>query len=333
MMSTLLCVALALQLPLRVDTFVRVRLGFSERDVRDAASGAAVVKTLVGTTEEEIALAGVVRLRGSATQVVDRFADLTRAPRSRAALQGRRFSVPPMASDVATFVVPPPDRALLRSCRVGKCVLKLPSSVIDSLRAIDWRAAAADSLAAEQWRGWLLDYVRAYLGRGNAALVVYGDTETPLPLHTGFHALLEESPYLFAYVPEFHHYLDEFPAKNLPGGDDAMYWSTEDVGLRPITTLTHATVYRPDSSTGIDALIAIKLIYASHYFHAGLSLIMVIDDSSSDGAGAYVISLERSLFDTRLGGLVRRNAEAKLRDDLRSRLEAMRRQRPRESPG
>ena len=328
MVSALLCAALALQTPLSVDTFLRDRLGLSERDARGVAEGAVVVKKLDGATDEEIALAGVVRLRLPAKQVVDRFRDLTTAPRSRGAIQGKRFSMPPVARDLATFAVPSQDRALLRSGRVGKCVLKLPSSVIDSLRRIDWRDAAADSLAATLWRAWLLDYVRDYRARGNAALVVYGDAETPLPLHTGFHALLDESPYLFAYVPALHHYLDEFPARSLPGAEDALYWSTEDAGLRPTTTVTHATVYRPDAGTGIDALIAIKLIYASHYFHAGLSLVTVIDDPSPDGSGAYVISLERSLFDTRLGGVVRRTAESKLRDDLRSRLEAMRRLAP-----
>ena len=325
-LTTLLSLTLALQTPLQVDAFLRERLGFSGRDIRDVAMGAAVVKKLDAATDEEIALTGVVRLRMSANQVIDRFRDLTTVPRSRTVMQGRRFSMPPVAGDLASFGVPTQDRGLLRSCRVGNCVLKLPSSVIDSLRRIDWRGAAADSLAAALWRDWLLDYVRAYLARGNAALVVYGDAEIPLPLHTGFHALLEKSPYLLAYVPAFHHYLDEFPARSLSGAEDAVYWFTEDVGLRPTTTLTHATVYRPDASAGIDALIAIKLIYASHYFHAGLSLVSVIDDTSQDDPGAYVISLERSLFDTTLGGLVRRNAEAKLRDDLWRRLEAMRRQ-------
>lgn len=321
-MLALLGLAFALQLPVRVETFLRDTVDFSGRDLRDMAEGAALVKKVEGRTDEEIALIGVVRVPMPASRVVDRLRDLTTVPRSRAAMQAGRFSVPPVSSDLATFVVPPEDLSLLRSCRPGKCVIKLPSSLIDSLSRIDWQAAAADTLATAIWRRWLLDYVRDYRQRGN-------DAETPLALHTGFHELLGESPYLFAFVPALHHYLDEFPARPLPGAEDALYWwSTENVGLRPITTLSHATVNRPDSGTGVHALVAIKLIYASHYFHAGLSVIAVIDDPSRDGAGAYVISLERSLFDKRLGGLVRRSAESRLQADLRGRLEAMRRQTP-----
>ena len=322
--TTLLSVSLA-QAPPRVDGFLRQKLGFSEGDVREVTKGAGVVKKLDGATDEEIALVGVVRLPVSARSATERFSDPTAWRRSVS--QGGRFSTSPVAGDLANFGVPSGDRALLRSCRVGKCVLKLPSSVIDSLGRVDWRTPTADTLAATLWRSWLLDYVRGYVSRGNAALVVYGDRETPLPLHTGFHALLQESPYLFAYVPALHHYLNEFPARALPGAEDALYWSTEDVGLRPITTVTHATVYRPDSAAGVAALIALKQIYASHYFHATLTLISVIDDPTPEGPGAYVICLERFLFDKRLGGLIRRNAEGRLRSELQARLGATQNQR------
>lgn len=324
LMTTLVSMTLGAQAPPSVDAFLRERLGFSERDVRETASGAVIVKKLDGATDEEIALIGVMRLPISARSAIERLGD-PMAWRQNVS-QGGRFSPAPVAGDLAAFRVPSDDRDLLQSCRVGKCVLKLPSSVIDSLRRVDWRTPAADTLAAALWRSWLLDYVRGYVERGNAALVVYSDRETPLPLHTGFHALLQQSPYLFAYVPVFHHYLEEFPARTLPGAVDALYWSTEDVGLRPITTVTHATVYRPDSVTGIAALLALKQIYASHYFHAALALITVIDDPTPEGPGAYVIYLERSLFDTRLGGIVRRSAEGRLRGDLRARLAAMQRQ-------
>lgn len=323
-MTTLLSVTLALQAPPRVDAFLRQRLGFSEGDAREVTKGAVVVKKLDGATDEEIALVGVVRLPVSARSATERFSGPTAA--RRRVSQGGRFSTPPAAGDLATFRVPSGDRDLLRSCRVGKCVLKLPSSVIDSLRLIDWRTSTADTRAATLWRSWLLDYLRGYVARGNAALVVYGDRETPLPLHTGFHSLLQKSPYLFAYVPVFHHYLDEFPARALPGAKDALYWSTEDVGLRPITTVTHATVYRPDSAAGVAALIALKQIYASHYFHATLTLISIIDDPTPEGPGVYVIYLERLLFDKKLGGFIRRNAEGRLRDDLQARLRAIRNQ-------
>lgn len=137
--------------------------------------------------------------------------------------------------------------------------------------------------------------------------------------------MLQRSPYLFAYVSAFHHYLEKFPRRALPGAEDALYWFTENPGLRPITTVTHVTVYRPDSA-GVAALIAFKQIYASHYFPAALTLVSVVDDPTPQGPGAYVFYLERLLFDKKLGGFIRREAEASLLDDLKARLAARRSQ-------
>lgn len=315
--TILLSVTLAAQAPPQVDAFLRKELGFSERNVRAVTKGAIVVKKLDGATGEEIALVGVVRLPVSAKAATEQFGNPTTWRRNVS--QKGRFSTPPAAGDLATFRVPPDDRGLFRSCQVGKCVLKLPVSLIDSLRRVDRRSPAADTLAAALWRSWLLDYVRGYLARGNAALVVYGDQEAPLALHTGFHELLGRSPYLFAYIPAFHHYLEEFPGRALPGAEDALYWFTEDPGLRPVTALTHVTVYRPDSA-GVSGMIAFKQIYASHYFHAALTHVSVIEDPTPQGPGAYVVYLERMLFDKKLGGFIRRQVEARLLDDLRARL-------------
>lgn len=321
-MTILLWATLAVQAPPRLDGFLRQQLGFSEANVRAVTNGSVVVKKLAGATGEEITLVGVVRLAVTAEAATAQFSNPTTW---RNVSQKGRFSTPPAAGDLATFQVPREDRDLFRSCRIGKCVIKLPASVIDSLQRVDRRSAAGDAIVSAVWRSWLLDYVRGYLARGNAGLVVYADQEEPLELHTGFHALLGPSPYLFAYLPAFHHYLEEFPDRVLPGVEDVLYWFTEDPGLRPITTVTHVTVYRPDSA-GVAALIALKQIYASHYFHAALTLVSVVDDRTDQGPGVYIIYLERLLFDKKLGGLIRRRAEGRLLDDLKAGLSARQRE-------
>lgn len=321
-MTSLLWATLTAQAQPPLDAFLRQQLGFSEANLQAIMNGSVVVKKLGGATNEEIALVGVVRLAVTAEVATAQFSDPTTW---RNVSQKSRFSTPPAVGDLATFQVPREDRDLFRSCRVGKCVIKLPAIVIDSLQRVDRRSEASDTIFGAVWRNWLLDYVRGYLVRGNAGLVVYADQDEPLELHTGFHALLGSSPYLFAYLPAFHHYLEEFPARVLPGVEDALYWFTEDPGLRPITTVTHVTVYRPDSA-GVAALIALKQIYASHYFHAALTLVSVVDDPNNQGPGVYIIYLERLLFDKKLGGLIRRRAEASLLDDLKAGLTARQRQ-------
>ena len=322
MLTTPLLIA-ALQVLVPLDQFLRERLGFSDQQRTEIAAGRVLTRVLTTTNDEEIAIVGVVRLPVSTDSAVGRVWDTRRLARRRETMQFGRFGAPPAAADVARFQLPDADRQPLRECRSGRCALKLPAGVIERVRAIDWRAPNAASAATAVLRNWLLEYVRGYVAVGNDALVVYGDAETPLPLHTGFHALLAESPYVFDDVPAFHHYLDEFPRRALPGVEDVLYWSSEDIGLRPLTTLTHASLYRSPPG-GAAALIARKQIYASHYFHAALSLVTIVDDPrGAAGPAAYVIEVQRFLFDTRLGGLVRRRAQGRLGDDLRSRLAAL----------
>lgn len=326
----LLVAVVALQAPPPgLDSLLRQGLGFAERDVAQVVAGGVVTRTLDRASGEEVALVGVTRVRLSARAFVERFRRVETFLPRRELVQVGRFGTPPTAGDLAPFRVPAADREPLRTCRPGKCVLKLPAAVTGRLQAIDWNAPGADSAAADAWRGWLLDYARGYVARGNAALVVYDDAQRPLPLHTGFHELLAESAPLLAGAPGFHHYLDEFPSAPRPAGgvEDVLYWSTEDAGLRPVTGLTHASVLRtPPPAAGPGALIALKQIYASHYFHAALTVIALVDDPRSPGdPGAYVVYVERSLFDTPLGGLLRRRVEGRLRGGLQSRLEAMRR--------
>ena len=309
-----------LQAPAPPDQFLRERLGFAGQQLAEIAKGLVVTRVLAATNDEEIAIVGVVRLPVSADSAISRLWDTGRLARRRETMQFGRFGATPMSADVARFQLPDADRQPLRECRPGRCVLKLPATVIERVGVIDWRAPNADSVATGILRNWIVEYVRGYVAVGNDALVVYGDAETPLALHTGFHTLLAESPYVFGDVPAFHHYLDEFPVRALPGVEDILYWSSEDIGLRPLTTVTHASLYRPPPG-GVAALIARKQIYASHYFHAALSLVTIVDDPrASGGPASYVIDVQRFLFDRRLGGLVRRKAQGRLGDDLRSRL-------------
>lgn len=155
--------------------------------------------------------------------------------------------------------------------------------------------------------------------------MVYDDRRQPLALHEGFHALLAESPYVADHAPEFHHYLDAYPRQPLAGVTDVIYWSVQEFGLRPLTTVTHASVYRRAPGSEPRTVIAMKQIYASHYFHAALQLIEVFEDRSEfGGPRAYLVYLDRSLFDTALGGLTRRTVERRLQGNLASRLNGMR---------
>lgn len=306
-------------------THLRDSIGFSAADVARAGRGEVVTRRLRASNAREIVVVGVARVRARPTAFVQQFRQW--APlRSAQATQFGLFDRTPSAEDLRSLVLPRDDVAALEDCSRGDCTLKLPAELIDGVRALDWSGPDVATRVNELVRAWLLDYVRGYVSRGNSALVVYGDQRTPLPLHEGLHMLLAQSPYLVEYVPEFHHYLDEFPARDLDGVDDVLYWSVEEFGLRPLTTVTHAALYVPPSARDVRAIVALKRIYASHYFHAGLTLLMVVDDSDDQARpGFYLIYLDRMLFDTELGGLKRRGVEGRLEGNLRQRLAALQR--------
>ncbi len=309
--------------------YFRDRLGFSDRDLARIERGVVVTRVLAGATAEEAALAGVARLPVSPTEFVRRFRMLGPEVRSPRATQFGAFSDPPASADLERYVLPGGDFEALRACLVGACKLKLPREAIARLRALS-PDATPDQVSALV-RGWLLEYVLGYRARGNAVLVVYDDARRPLALHEGFHALLAESPSLAESAPEFHHYLDEFSARPLAGVEDRLYWSVEEFGLRPLTTIMHAAIYMSPVVAGAPrAVIALKQVYASHYFHAGLSTLMLFDAPSASGEkdgppGSYLVWVERSLFDTDRGGFTRRGVVGSLETNLQARLRVLQR--------
>lgn len=104
------------------------------------------------------------------------------------------------------------------------------------------------------------------LAGGNLALSKYNNKKTPQRIADQFDAILKGSPYIFDYDPEFYEYLRNYLLKRLDGLDGFIYRSKEKFGLKPVISVTHASIYRrPESGR---TLIASKQIYASHFFEA-----------------------------------------------------------------
>jgi hypothetical protein len=126
-----------------------------------------------------------------------------------------------------------------------------------------------------------------------------------------------------ALLPDLPRYLDEFPGFPLVGAENIEYWTIEEFGYRPVTTITHATIYDRPAGLSTRAIIAQNQIYASHYFAARFTL-MALSEASDDpnGRSLYLVYVDRSLFDDDLGtinrGLLRRGLTKSLRSKLAS---------------
>ncbi|KPK55767.1 MAG: hypothetical protein AMS21_13270, partial [Gemmatimonas sp. SG8_38_2] len=140
----------------------------------------------------------------------------------------------------------------------------------------------------------------------------------------GFRRLLAESASVFAYDAAFHRHLDRYPNASLQGVEDIFYWTVEDFSLKPVVGLHHMAIHAEPETTGVDAIIATKQIYASHYFQAALDYVIVVSVPGRDEA--YLLWVLRQRFDGNVGGIKRSMLERGLRSNIADMLNALRAQ-------
>jgi hypothetical protein len=288
------------------DSFVNSLLRrerFSSADLRALDAGAAVVKTLDTPVRQELAHFGAVYVDAPADRFVERFGDIERFERGPGIPQIGRFASPPRLEDLAALRLPAGDVTALARCRPGDCGLKLSASAMTRFRnQVNWSSADSALQANAVAREVLLELVQAYQATGNAALGHYADADEPLAVAEQFRALLASGDRLPLPVPALMAYLDEYPRSRPVGAEDFFYWTVVDFGLKPTVRVNHVIIYplaaRP---SGVSHVIAIKQLYASHYFHTTLELRFLVDHPRVDRRGFYLFSLTRSRNDGTTG--------------------------------
>jgi hypothetical protein len=120
------------------------------------------------------------------------------------------------------------------------------------------------------------------------------------------------------YVKEFNDYLAAWPKGKLAGADDVLYWAKDTFGLKPVVSAYHATFYKGPRG----ALIANKLVAATHFFNATLEVMAGVP--TPDGKGLYLLSLYRTRIDPPTGmlggvlmGKVRDGIETGMKENLK----------------
>lgn len=286
--------------------FLQKYFNFSKEDLAAIEIGKIVAKLPKTSDKREVAALGVVRLNVSKELFLERFMDIESFKKSEIVGQVRKFSSPPRSEDLRELDLELEHLNALKNCKVGECKVKIPAELIERLKKeINWSAPNHKDRATALTRQFLLDYVRAYLKDGNAALVEYSDRPYPQRLADEVRSLVDQSTYLLETAPDFHRYLAEFPKTQLPGAEDFVYWSKEKVGgFKPVLGLTHVTVYKRKNESPFRTIIASKQVYANHYFEGSLALTWLVDAETDSGkTGCYLIYLNRSRMDALRGGL------------------------------
>jgi hypothetical protein len=307
-----------------LQSFLSETIEFDNRLMRELDEGRVVVRVL-DTEPDEVATFGAYWVSRPAQSVLDFLAN-TIPVRDPETLPGVvRLSDPPTLADLEVLPIPGEEVEELRRCRPGSCPVKLTAEVFDALDRVDWNRPRAMEEVLATLREMMHGYATAYLEGGNSQLAVYQDKEAPAGVLAGLNRLLDQTPYLFVYVPEVLQHLLTFPDSRVRGTDDRLVWTLEDFGLRPVISLTHVTVFRtPGAVGGAAGILSEKQLYANHYFQAALAITAVVVDPSAGGRKTYVLELRRYLFDTRLGRLESRAVRSQLSDYVRSGLEAQR---------
>lgn len=288
-----------------VDTLFRQTLGFSAADMRAFDTGAVVIRSLNTPVREELAHIAAVHVDATPARFLDRFRDIVRFEMGPGIPQIGRFSTPPRPEDLAALTLPAPDLTALAACRPGDCDLKLPAAAMSRFRDdVNWASPGAADQANAIARDMLLELVRAYQRDGNAALGSYEDGREPLVVEGQFRALVASADSLPAPVPALLAYLDDYPRGRPSGAEDFFYWTVVDFGLKETIRVNHVVIYplAASPSSPVSYAIAIKQLYASHYFFTTLELRFLIEDDLQSGVdGLALVSVTRSRSDGMTG--------------------------------
>jgi hypothetical protein len=313
----------------RLELFLRNRLGLTPNQIAAVRQGQPVAVTLPTIVDREIQVGGAVHVRAPAERMVALLQDVERLESGQGFLKTRRISEPPRLEDFKDLELPAEDIGALRRCRPGDCEVKLGKGAFDLLARFDWgspdRAARINDLA----RTVSLEYIDAYRRGGNAELAIYRDSERPQFIAAEFSDMVARAGVWPDALRPLNDYLLGYPATSAPPDTrNFFYWSLAEFGLKPVIRLNHVVVFPAGGANGPRYVVAVKQLYASHYFHTALELRCVVADEGPEPQGSTIVILNMARSDglTGLfGGLVKSKARSGSRQGLESALAAIKR--------
>jgi hypothetical protein len=296
--------------PPELDQYLERHVRLTREERAALGAGKAVTKMLDADPAKEVAVFGAVWIDAPVSRYLAAVRDIERFESGGAFRVTKRISSPPRIEDFAPLVVPPEDVKDLRTCKVSECEVKLPASAIERMqREVDWRRPDAGEQVNRIARDQALQVSTAYLRGGNAALAVYRDSSRPTFVAQEFESMIARLPALAEFVPKVRRYLLDFPAASLPGSESFLYWQEANFGLKPTIRINHLVI--AEDATG--AVVASKMLYASHYFWTALELRVLVRDPQR-GEGFWFVTESRSRSDG-LSGFVGKLIRGKIRGE------------------
>jgi hypothetical protein len=302
----------------RVEQFFREYVGLNDDQIAAIRRGKPIARILESPTPDEVFVFGAVYVRSTPEDYLKLASNVDSLRKLPNYLAIRKFSNPPQLADLDGFRLEPEDVQELNKCKPEHCEVQLPSDAIEAFqRAVDWSASDATEQVNHLAKKMILEALLRYQQGGDAALGTYRDKNHPANVADTFQSLLSRSKALPVYLPELDRYLLEYP--NAPSKDieSQFYWEKVNFGLKPTIRVVQAIIYQDKSSANPAYAIAIKQLYASHYFETALDLTVCVPDN--DRQGMYLITLKGSSqagLTGFKGSIVRKIAVDKTRSSL-----------------
>jgi hypothetical protein len=311
-----------------LDKFLGEDVGLNHDQVDSVHRGKAVATILDSPDPNEVFVFGAVYVEATPESYLKLAGDLDVLRKLPGYLAVRKFSSPPQTSDLAEFTIEAEDLKDLKSCKPADCEVQLPSEAMDQFqKSVNWKAADVGGQVNRLARQMALEALMAYQKGGNAALGVYRDKDHPTRVGETFQALLGRLKSLPVYLPDVNRILLEYPDVESANSHSEFYWEKVDFGLKPTLRMVQQIIYRGGSLTDPTYAVALKQLYASHYFETALDLSVCIRDAARPNErGFYLITVKASKqagLTGLKGGIVRKVAVGKTRSALEKTLDAI----------
>jgi hypothetical protein len=290
---------------------------FGAEQIAALERGEPVAKLIPSSDPREVAVCGVMELPSDPETALKAF-ELSMAQfKQKSILQSGKFSNSPRVEDLTSLTLSDDDIDDLRACTVGDCKLKLSAAMIQRFqKSIDWNAIDYKEQVNQLFRVMMMEYVTAYLQKGDAALIEYADQSARVLLAREQESLLANLLYVNEAAPEFIRNLKASPQSSV-SVEHSLSWAMIDFGLKPVLVITDVSTYKSDVDGIPRVLVLSKQIYAHHYFDASLSLTAVIGDVTRTKSNLLYVNHSRaSALAGSLSKFKHRIVEGRATDDL-----------------
>ena len=282
----------AQRVPLRIFT----DLGLTPQQIAAIDAGRPVAKVLSWGGPSEVYVFGAVHIAGSPATYLEAARDVGRLSGTPGFQGIGEIRDNATVADLSALAFDPDDVKALKNCREGSCDVQLPTTAIQAFHdGMNWARPDAADQANALARPRVLQLIQAYQRGGNEALGEYRDKDHPARIADQFETMIGRASALPDVLPELRRYLLEYPNAELAGADSFFYWEKVSFGLKPTIRVNHAVIYRGRSQGRDFGVVAIKQLYATHYFHTALDMSVCVDDGATVAPhGFYLLTLKGS---------------------------------------